>query len=48
MLNSNIWKHLTVCKQIISISFKDSYLQTIHFEIIYMYKEDLTLNNQQE
>ena len=33
MLNNNTWNHLTVCKQIISDLFKNSYIWTILLQI---------------
>ena len=37
MLDWNTWNHLTVCKQIISGSFKNCYRQTFRLQIIYIY-----------
>ena len=42
-----MYNHLTVCKQMNFGSFKKYYRQTIHLQIIYMYKDDLALNNLQ-
>ena len=47
-LHYNTWNHLTVCKKMSSGSFKNikkMCLQIIY--LIYMYKEDLALNNLQ-
>ena len=42
----NTWNHLTVCKQISSkSSFKKTYLQTIHLQLIFI-KKDLALKKQ--
>ena len=35
MLNRNTWNHLIANKQMSSNSFKKSYQQTIHLQIIY-------------
>ena len=48
LLHRNIWKHLTMCKQMSTCSFKKCYQQnmfTNHIYLIYMYKEDLAWNN---
>ena len=48
VLDSNTWTNLTVYKQLCPGSFKNCYIQTICFQIIYliyMYKEDLVLDN---
>ena len=50
MLNRIIWQYLKpfVHKQMSSHSFKDSYLQTICLQIIYIIcKQDFVLNDQQ-
>ena len=36
---NNTWNYLTECKQMNFNSFKKSYLQSIRFQIIYMYKQ---------
>ena len=49
MIHSNTWNHLTVCKQMGSGSFKDV-INKMCSQIIYlifMYKDDLALNNLQ-
>ena len=51
MLDRNTWNQLTVCKQISTGSLKRCYLQNISLQIrylIYLYKQDLALNNPQE
>ena len=56
MLDSNTGNDLTVCKQMNFSSLKNFHLQTIHLQIIYLsniyiyiyiYKQDLALNNLQ-
>ena len=46
MLNSNTWNYLTVCKQKSSNSFKNKIIHLKSY-MIYMYKQDLPLNNHQ-
>ena len=49
MIHSNTWNHLTVCKKVSLGSFKNVikiYLQILYI-YIYIYKEDLVLNNLQ-
>ena len=43
VLDNNTWNYLTDCKQM--SSFKE--MLPIHLKIIYMYKQDLALNNHQ-
>ena len=45
MLDRNTQNHLTVCKKMSSGSFKNL-INKMCLQIIYMYKEDLELNNQ--
>ena len=47
VLDKNTWNHLIVCKQVNSGSFKNViYKICIYYSyLIYMYKEDLALNN---
>ena len=45
VLDDNPWNHLNACKQMSTSSFKEDYLYTIYFQI--MYKQDTTLNNPQ-
>ena len=48
LLHSNTRKHLTVCKQISFGSFKKLSIRYVYKSyLIYMYKEDSALNNQQ-
>ena len=44
---NNTWNHLTVHKQMSSGLCKNCYWQTNHIYLMYMYKQDLALNNQQ-
>ena len=50
LLYSNTWNHLTFYKQMCSSLFKNVInkmcLQMINIYLVYMYKEDLALNNQ--
>ena len=49
LLHSNSWNHLTLCKEISTGSFKNviNKMFTTHMYLIYMYKEDMALNNLQ-
>ena len=50
LFDNNTWNNLTVCKQMSSSSFKNCYLTkysfTNHIYLVYVYKQDLALNNQ--
>ena len=47
-LCNHLLYHLTVCKQMSSGLFKNvTLVETIHLKIIYMYLQDLALNNHQ-